>query len=622
MARAPKPQPLSIGRGLLLSWAVAWGLVALAAAMLIAPGAARDLGAGVSDRFAGGKATAARLLVPGDADAPAALAQGIEAALARSGGPRIDILPARDTAAAARDLVAAEADFALVSAAAAPFPEGVAGVATLAPKHLHAIVPATAAARHFRDLKGLRVGTGPEGSAGAALARAVFDHYAFAEPAVLVPTPAAGLRAAFGSGEIDAAVIFDALFAPGVEALLESGYYRLLPIDEAPAIARRLPNTFAETLPPGLYGPDRSLPPVADGPWPTLGAHTLLVARSGAPAQAVRAAAAAVADPANAVLTAGVGPGAGLPLAPHAAVAALRRAGDPAERAEHAAWAVFLAGAVLLAATLPLAMDRQRRLRAWRSRRALQRPFSAVADYAAAIEAADSPHALATILHDMAGALRRVERLWLSGEVASAHMANLYAAHAIQAQAAHGRIAQFHLHRLAAYAGAADAAPIPGDLAPAPARAATDEPGEAREWWPREDNLAHTFEAWGGADAALLETVRVRGRESHAAPATARAAAEDPGDEDPDPADAPSGHAAENPGQSPGSPLENAAVPTESAAEEPDDAPQPRAKRRGKRRRRRNEAANTADADPAPNTPAPTSAPEQPKRRVDQLDLF
>lgn len=600
VSKASHPAPTSWT--LPLSHAAAWALVLIAAAMLLAPGAIHQAQGALGERLAGGKASVARLIVPGDAEAPAAIAARLDEALLQRGGPALETLAAPNAAAATRGLLAAEADFALVSAANAPFPDGIVGVAALTPRYIHAIVPATAAPREFRDLAGLRVGVGPAESAGAELTRAIFAYYGFTEPPIVVPTPAFGLRAAFGSGEIDAAVVFDGLHAAGLESLLESGYYRLLPLREAPALARWLPNTFADELPPALYGPDRTLPAREDGPWPTLGAHTLLVARAAAPVAAVHAALDALFAPGQSMVSGRAdGP---LPAPPHAAVAAYHRQGDASDRAERAEWFLFVAGAALLAAALPLLLDRRRRMAEARRLRAAQRHCRTVADYTAAIEAADTPHALSTILHDMAGAQYRAERAWLAGELDTGHMQNLYTAHATQANLAMGRIAQFHLHRLAIVAGGEAAPPIVGGLAPAPSAASDADSGEGAGWWPREDNLAHTFESWGPGDAAMLETVRVRGRESESSP-TREPAREESGEEPAPPA----------PNETPRAELRS-------------PAPQPREKRRGKgRRRKRHDAeaeakAQTGEANPAPGDAAPPQRAPANKPRTDQLDLF
>jgi TRAP-type uncharacterized transport system substrate-binding protein len=586
MARATKASSRFSNAVPPLSLVAGWVWVGLALALLLVPGVVLGVRDRLAAQYGGGQARAARLLLAGDAETSQRVAFRLEAALSQGDGPRLEVLPAESAESALQRLLNAEADFALVSSLAGPLPAGVRAVAALAPRHLHVLVPATAEARHLRDLGGLRVGIGPLGSADALLARAIFDYYGFVKAPVLVPVARGALRAAFGSGEIDAALLLDGVHTPGLDALLAAGYYRLLPLDDAPALALRHPETFAAELPPALYGPDRSLPPAEAGAWPTLGVHSILAARAGAPEQAVLAALRGLPDAAEVPRWLG-----------EPDPAAVRHfAGAPPAGDPLGGWGAPLLGAALLAGALPFAASRSARWRAARQRRAIDRFFSGLADYAAAIESADSPQALATILHDMTAAQRRAERLWLAGHLASGDVQTLFTAHAGHAGTAVARMTQLHLLRVAAIGGAGAPSLSPGDLAPAPIPDRNWGAAEPAARWPHEDNLSHALEAWDAGDGALLDTVRVRGRESATAAVPASTAGEDGGEDPEPPAAAP--HRAE---------LRAA-------------APHPREKRRGKGKRRKRREESGEGPDPAPAAPAAPPRPKGPK--ADQLDLF
>jgi len=330
----------------------------------------------------------------------------------------------------------------------------IVGISTLARQYVHLIVPADSDIRTLRDLAGKRVGVGQAGSGFEPLARQVFEFQAYSLPPLLVQGHDSELSAAFQAGSIDAAFTVYSLFAPVVERLLATGYYRLVPLAEAAAIARHVPGVYPEDLPPGLYGPERSIPYAIDGPFPTLRVDTLLVARQDTSGSQIKSVLEALYCPEfrHAARLNALDESSGrevslLPL--HAAAEDWYARNEPltSDRFEIASF--FLAGLLALASAAQYLVRRRANARQTASRRAIRGYFERMLEYGSAVEETSEPGALTAIMHDMMGVQREAEREWLAGHLETEHMENLYLVYNARSRSAFDKILQIHLQAIA-----------------------------------------------------------------------------------------------------------------------------------------------------------------------------
>ncbi len=372
------------------------------------------------------------------------------------------------------------ADFGLVQGGLESGLPGLHAVASVGLQYAHVIAPADSSITTFRDLAGKRVGVGPASGGSAVLAKQVFDFFDFAEPVLLVPGHAPALAEAFSSGDIEAAFVVYRLFAPAVESLLDTGYYRLLPIPEALGVAHYLPGVSAETFPLALYGPGRSLPEAQT--LPTLAVDTLLVAREDTPDHQVEALLHALYDEGFKTrarldeLTEARGrSGVRLPLHPAAEVFYARHAPVSSDRFEIGSF--FLAGLVCVASTMHFLLGKRQQRRVKRRREAIRPFFEKMLEYGAAVANATDKDELVLLLDEMMAVQRQAERSWLEGELDTEHMENLYAVYNIRSRNAFSKILQFQLGDapLPAPRGASDLVPRPDE----PASKAETAPCEA-----------------------------------------------------------------------------------------------------------------------------------------------
>lgn len=347
--------------------------------------------------------------------------------------------------------------------------EPVLPIANVDKQYLHLIVPTDSPIHTLRDLSGKRVGAGPPGSGHEALAEMVLKYFAFNQPPSLVTDHSPNLDQAFQAGSIDAAFAVYSLFSPAMEELFKTGWYRLVPIPEAEAIAKFLPGVYAEDLPPSLYGPERALPRAEDGPFPTLMVNTFLVARRDASAAQVRAMLEALYSPgfryAMHLADLDEQRGRTSPLAPlHPAAAAWYARREPLSTDRFEVASFFLAGLVTLASTIQYLVSRRNWLQSLRSRRAIRRYFERLLEYGAAVEATSDTTGLSAILHDMMAIQREAETEWLAGRLDTEHMENLYLIYNTRTRNAFDKIHQLHLQALI------EGTPLPATYHPEPAR--------------------------------------------------------------------------------------------------------------------------------------------------------
>jgi len=393
------------------------------------------------------------------------------------------------------------ADFALAQGGLAEDLSGLAQVSRLAPQYAHVIVPATSELNEFRQLAGLRVGVGPENGGSAVLARQVVEFYGFADPPGLV-TGHGPLEAAFADGAIDAAFLVYGLFAPAVEDLLRTGYFRLVEVGEAEALAAWQPGVTAAKLPAHLYGPGRALP-AAPG-LSTLAVDTLLVTRLDHPAPPVAGVVEALynADFRQRTRLHHITEAEGrqafqLPLHPAARAWFARNDPVSADRFEIASF--FLAGLVCVTSLVHYLLGRRQRRLSEQRRKAITPYFEFMLDMGEAAEAAHDPETLARLVHEMMAEQRRAERAWLAGRLDTEHMENLYAVYNIRTRNAYSKMLKMQIERLDGITATPPQRPNPT----APAPPAPEDP-------PHDDGAWREVPPWDPVDEGIVGEVRVR----------------------------------------------------------------------------------------------------------------
>lgn len=371
--------------------------------------------------FGGGTGLPAGLLVDESEGLPGRLAGSLRDSWTAQEGGTFQVLPAASSAESLDRLRKGTASAALVLPAPGVDTSGVSAVAAVGCEYVHLIAPADSKLASFRDLAGRKVGVGPEGGYAQSLAQAVFGFVLPFSPPELVTKHNAEVDVAFRNGEIDAMLIVSGLFDPKVEKLLGTGWYRLIPIPESEAIARYVPGLRAESLPPDLYGPDRSIPPRANGPCPTLAANVLL---------AVRATDASLAEALGRVVQSGEFANAARaahrgdtplfdvqPLALQAAVAPMAKGLVSQPTPDAALPRTVLLGAVLALLAGAFLLTRHAKATPGSPSSQLALYFDALAEATALVENATNPAELAAGLRRAAHAQREIERAWMAGGI-------------------------------------------------------------------------------------------------------------------------------------------------------------------------------------------------------------
>ncbi|MBI2423564.1 MAG: TAXI family TRAP transporter solute-binding subunit [Candidatus Hydrogenedentes bacterium] len=315
--------------------------------------------------------------------------------------------------------------------------DDLAALTNLAPQFVHLAVPADSSVQILRDLAGKRVGVGLPGSGAGALAAAVFGYFSFSDPVTLVNEDSGSIEEAFSRGDIDAAFIIAGLFSPPVERLFQTGYFRLIPLPEAPALARFLPGTRPATLPEGLYGPDRRIPDATSAPIDTLMVNSLLLARSDAHPALVR-------DALEQVYSVDFQRAARLPewseasgrnvaeLPLHPAAALFFDRNNPVSTERLAVLFCFALACLCLALLLFLARIAQQNALQAQRREAIRPYFKTLMDLGLQIQAASTPGERAELLQQMTTSQRQAEQKWLKGLLDTEDMRNLYAVHQLR----------------------------------------------------------------------------------------------------------------------------------------------------------------------------------------------
>ncbi|WP_309397395.1 TAXI family TRAP transporter solute-binding subunit [Cerasicoccus maritimus] len=183
-----------------------------------------------------------------------------------------------------RELLASgQVDLAMISADTLLGP-GTEVVAPVYDEFVHIIVRRDSHVRRITDLNGKHIISGSPGSADHAHAEVIFHHYGVTpskESAQWGETYELPLLP-----DVEAAIEITSLSSPGLRQMMTSGDYRLLPIDDARAIAFDHNYYNVGDIPRGLYSGQLAIPPV---PVETLSCTARLAASKDAPKPLINA---------------------------------------------------------------------------------------------------------------------------------------------------------------------------------------------------------------------------------------------------------------------------------------------------------------------------------------------
>lgn len=327
---------------------------------------------------------------------------------------------------------------------------GITALANIDREYAHIVVPVDSSVQTFRDLAGLRIFTGMEESGSSDLARTLLNTVAFSPQPQIVHGATGDVREWLDTDKADAALLVYRLRAMAMNNLLSTGLYRLVPIPESPTIERFTTGCFADYIPHSVYGPNHGLPPLEEGPVPTLAVNMVLAAHESAPGGAVRAVLEGIYTPVFRRVA----------NAPHLTEAYGRQPGelpfhDTAERyygrndpltADSFEIASFFIAMFLFGASGYQYLSTRKRKQVSESRRLAIIPyFESMVTFGNAVENSNDTEQLTAILHNMMASQRRAEEEWLKGHLDTEHMENLYSVYSTRSRNAFSKIMKLHL---------------------------------------------------------------------------------------------------------------------------------------------------------------------------------
>ena len=327
------------------------------------------------------------------------------------------------------------------------------------------------------------------------------------------------MQRAFAEGVLDAALLLEPLLSPQIDALLSSGYFRLLPVPEAEAIARVLFGVEAEVMPGNLYGPERALPPLEAGPFPVLAVEAVLAAHTDTPpgdiAALLQDLLALPADSSTGLVSFALPHNAGLQgWRVHPGVTRVLEQTVPLTREALNTFGRQCAGwGLMLLAAWQLFYAWQR-LQARGRRREMHEWFELVQDIGARMEVAEGPRELGRLVDDLASKQRLAERAFVTGKMDQSELLLFTTAHQVRLLDALGK----HGHSI-------ESIPVPQDSAHAAAPPPSFFTSYAGALEPEtEEELERTPTIMRpDYGEALINTVRVRRRDAEPAPSSVTA---------------------------------------------------------------------------------------------------
>jgi TRAP transporter TAXI family solute receptor len=317
--------------------------------------------------------------------------------------------------------------------------KGLAAVATIAWQYVHILVPKDSPVREFKDLAGKTLSLGSEKSGNAVLGRLILDYFPSNFNIRPVHTEIANAVQDFQSGEMDALFTVYDLRAPVLEALLDTGQYRLVPIPEAEAIAYTIPGCFAAALPHSLYGPNRDIPSRDLETFATLKVNTLLITHREMNHYVIR-------NLLQTLYSTQFVKQSRLPdlseekgrkvfdLPLHPAAARFYHRNDPVTADKYEIGSAFLASLLFIASLVGYFINRYKARQLKLRRKNIIPYFEELLGYSNKMAAVEDIEQLKNLLEQMMAMQRRAEKEWLEGKLDTEHMENLYAIYGIRCE--------------------------------------------------------------------------------------------------------------------------------------------------------------------------------------------
>ncbi len=192
-----------------------------------------------------------------------AFGQHYKAALAKQ-GVEVRLLESKGSVENIERLEKGQADVAFVQGGTAKTAQPAAEISGLASLYFEpfwVFLSANNPAEHLKDLKGLKIAIGGEGSGTRAVALSLFeDNGVTAKTATLLPSGGPEAAEALIGGTIDVAVFVTSPTSKTIKTLLQSPAVRLLPFERAEAYTRRHPFLSKVVLPHGVIDMAANLP--------------------------------------------------------------------------------------------------------------------------------------------------------------------------------------------------------------------------------------------------------------------------------------------------------------------------------------------------------------------------
>ena len=376
--------------------------------------------------------------------------------LNRRHGHRVDVFKTQGSLENLELVSKRDADFAMIQSGLQGLEtQNLRAIANLGRQYVHLVVPADSTIETFADLAGHKVNLGPTKSGFASLGSQLLDYFNF-QPSVEAvyqdKRSASEIAQALANGDYDAYFAVYRLHAPAVEDLLADGVHRLVPLPQADAVAQWLPGTSADMIPPGVYGPNRSVPAYDSPPFITLSVNNLLITHRRTSAAKVQTLLETLydADFIKAARMIELNESNGrrifdIPI--HEAARRFYGRKDPVTADMFEIASFFIAALVFLGSLGNFLVNRRRALLIERQRKLIIPYFEGLLDLSKHIARSDDIGSLREDLNSMMEIQRKAEKEWLEGKLDTEHVENLYTIYGVRSANAFSKIMKIQLGR-------------------------------------------------------------------------------------------------------------------------------------------------------------------------------
>ncbi|MFP4503009.1 MAG: TAXI family TRAP transporter solute-binding subunit, partial [Candidatus Hydrogenedentota bacterium] len=370
---------------------------------------------------------------------------------------------------AVQELEKGNAQAALLPATHAAASPDLAAVANLGYWPVQMVVATGGPIGGFADLAGRRIGVGLGAPASGRVLEAVLARFPFQAAPDPVTDHSRNLEKAFLEGEIDALLAVASYGAPALQALLDTGWYTLLPLPRAALLAQQVPGGAPLTIPAGIYTPTWDGDPLPPEPLAAMGVPALLAVKRNASAGTVYRLHGLAEAPAWRTITPLLAPASDphstAPLPLHPAARRARAPEDPRDRFETAL--IFLLGLGYVCVVLYFAAGRAETRMRRQQAAAFALHCKTLLDGVHRIETTSDPDALPHLMDIVAAARRQAEQDWEAGRIDAHGLARLFALYEAGGWTAAQRLLRCYFYELQAQGDALLGAVQRGEAAPA-----------------------------------------------------------------------------------------------------------------------------------------------------------